>query len=85
MSRTPIRVQEPTEEMQRKIIRARIAVASQQRRYILCPYCKHKSIAVFEDTRGHVQTKCKNCGSEVVFDVLSMRRRTYSIRMPSLP
>ena len=51
MSKTPTRIHEPTEEMQQKIIRARIAVATQQRRYILCPYCKHKSIAVFEDTR----------------------------------
>lgn len=37
-------------------------------------YCGHNSIAVFEDTRGHVQAKCKACGRETVFDVLSMRR-----------
>ena len=37
MSKTPTRIHEPTEEMQQKIIRARIAVATQQRRYILCP------------------------------------------------
>jgi DNA-directed RNA polymerase subunit RPC12/RpoP len=59
MSKTPIRIQEPTEEMQQKIIRARIAVATQQRRYILCPYCKHKSIAVFEDTRGTFRLNAK--------------------------
>jgi len=80
MSKTTVRIQEPTEEMQQKIIRARMAVAAQQRRYILCPYCKHKSIGVFEDTRGHVQTKCKNCGKEIVFDVLNMRRLPYPIR-----
>ena len=39
-----------------------------------CPYCGHNSIAVFEDTKGHVQAKCKACGRETVFDVLSMRR-----------
>lgn len=39
-----------------------------------CPYCKHNSIIVFEDTRGHVQAKCKVCGRETVFDVLSMRK-----------
>ena len=82
MRKVSVHVQEPTEEMQQKIVRARIAVASQKRRYILCPYCKHKSIAVFEDTRGHVQAKCKNCGSEVVFDVLSMRRLSYPICYP---
>ena len=34
----------------------------------------HLSIIVFEDTRGHVQTKCKACGRETVFNVLEMRR-----------
>ena len=42
-----------------------------------CPYCNSKSIRVFEDTRGHVQTKCKVCGKETVFDVLSMRRVSF--------
>ena len=37
-------------------------------------YCRHNSIIVFEDTRGHVQTKCKACGRETVFNVLEMRR-----------
>lgn len=69
-----IRVSEPSTEMMIKIQRARRAIATQQRRLIECPYCHHKSIAVFEDTRGHVQAKCKKCGRETVFDVLSMRR-----------
>ena len=64
----------PTPEMQYKIIKARNAIASQKTRCIKCPYCSHNAIIVFEDTRGHVQTKCKRCGKEVVFDVLSMRR-----------
>ena len=33
-----------------------------------------KRSLVFEDTRGHVQTKCKACGRETVFNVLEMRR-----------
>lgn len=69
-----IRVMEPSVEMQHKIQRARRAIASQKMRMVLCPYCKHNAIAVFEDTRGHVQTKCKRCGRETVFDVMSMRR-----------
>ena len=67
-------VSEPSAEMQIKIIRAKDAIASQKPRTVRCPYCRHNSIIVFEDTRGHVQTKCKACGRETVFNVLEMRR-----------
>ena len=73
MSRN-IRVTESSAEMQIKIIRAKDAIASQKPRTVRCPYCRHNSIIVFEDTRGHVQTKCKACGRETVFNVLEMRR-----------
>ena len=69
-----IRVTEPSLEMQEKIKRARRAIVSQKTRMVKCTYCQHNAIAVFEDTRGHVQAKCKRCGRENVFDVLSMRR-----------
>ena len=69
-----IRVTEPSLEMQEKIKRARREIVSQKTRMVKCPYCQHNAIAVFEDTRGHVQAKCKRCGRETVFDVLSMRR-----------
>lgn len=69
-----VRVTEPSSEMLVKIKRARHAIANQKKRMVQCPYCKHNSIAVFEDTRGHVQAKCKQCGRETVFDVLNMRR-----------
>ncbi len=69
-----IRVGTPSAEVMAKVIRAREAIASQQRRTIKCPYCQRNAIVVFQDARGHVQTKCKFCGNEVVFDVLSMRR-----------
>ena len=71
MSRN-IRVSEPSAEMQIKIIRAKDAIASQKPRTVRCPYCRHNSIIVFEDTRGHVQTKCKACGRETVFNVLEI-------------
>lgn len=73
MSRN-IRITEPSQEMMGKIIRARQAIAEQKPRFIKCPYCQHNSIVVFEDTRGHVETKCKKCGKVTVFDVMSMRR-----------
>ena len=64
----------PSPELMMKVRRARAAVASQKQRKIRCPYCHHNTIVVFEETRGHVQSKCKLCGNETVFDVLSMRR-----------
>lgn len=72
--RRNIRVTEPSAEMQKKIRMARMAISTQKVRMVKCPYCQHNTIAVFEDTRGHVQAKCKQCGRETVFDVLSMRR-----------
>lgn len=72
--RRNIRISEPSVEIQTKIQRARRAISSQKKRMVKCPYCGHNAIAVFEDTRGHVQAKCKLCGRETVFDVLSMRR-----------
>lgn len=72
--RRDIRVSEPSAEVQMKIIRARKAIAQQKPRYLRCPYCQHNALAVYEDTRGHVETKCKKCGKVTVFDVLNMRR-----------
>lgn len=69
-----IRVSEPSPEMMVKIRRARSAIANQKRRMVKCPYCGHNAIAVFEDSRGHIQAKCKACSRETVFDVISMRR-----------
>ena len=85
MSKSEVHVQEPSEEMKQKIIRARIAISTQRQRFLLCPYCKHKTVRVFEDTRGHVEAKCIKCGNITAFDVMSMRRlrlnRRYSIHI----
>ena len=54
-----IRVSEPSPEMQEKIRRARSAIVNQKMRMVKCPYCGHNAIAVFEDSRGHIQAKCK--------------------------
>lgn len=69
-----IRVSEPSAEMQKKISRACKAIAQQKKRMVKCPYCQHNAIAVYEDARGHVETKCKKCGRITVIDVLNMRR-----------
>lgn len=61
MSRS-IRVSEPSPEMQVKIQRARRAITNQKMRMMKCPYCGHNSIAVFEDTKGHVQQNVRLVG-----------------------
>ncbi len=65
---------DPCEELQEKIRRAREAVATKARRTIRCPYCRHNAIVVFADATGYVQTKCAKCRTELVIDVVNMRR-----------
>ena len=79
-----IRITEPSAEMQYKIVNARKAIATQKQRYIKCPYCQHNAIAVYEDTRGHVETKCKKCGRVTVFDVVNMRRQAIPFLMKKM-
>ena len=55
-----IRVTEPSAEMQMKIRRARIAIASQKRRTMECPYCHHNTIIVFEDTTVSHRSVCSS-------------------------
>lgn len=74
-----IRVSEPSPEMLEKIVRARTAIASQRERNLKYPYCLHNTITVYEDTRGHVEMKCKKCGRVTVFNVLSMRRLRHPV------
>ncbi|MFI3327415.1 MAG: hypothetical protein R3Y35_14775 [Clostridia bacterium] len=64
----------PSANMMVRIQAAVNAVASQTERKVKCPICLHNTIIVYEDTRGHVKTKCKKCKNEVVIDVLSMRK-----------
>ena len=58
-----------SQEMQQQLAQAQAATALQRRRTIKCPYCQHNAIVIFEDARGHVQTKCKRCGEETIFDI----------------
>jgi ribosomal protein S27E len=39
-----------------------------------CHYCEHKTIIVYEDSRGHIGAKCKKCGKEGIYNVLLRRR-----------
>jgi ribosomal protein S27E len=49
-------------------------------RTLKCHYCEHKSIVVYEDSRGHVQAKCRKCGKESVYNVVLRRSGTVEFR-----
>ncbi len=74
MRRKTVAVTEPPDELRLRIIKARQDISSQNRRFLYCPYCRHKMLAVFEDTRGHVETKCIRCGRTTAYNVLDTRR-----------
>ncbi len=42
-------------------------------RVISCHYCEHKTIQIYEDSRGHIRAKCKKCGQESTYN-LALRR-----------
>ena len=62
MNSIPIRNVTPTPELMAKIRRARDAIAEQKPREVRCPFCGHRLAKIFEDTRGHLETKCAKCG-----------------------
>ncbi len=74
MRKSDIRTQKPPPDLDIKIRRAREAIVNQEPRFLKCPYCKHNSLAVYNDARGHVESKCSKCGQITVFDVVNMRR-----------
>ena len=44
-----------------------------RKRTLVCHFCEHKAIVVFENSRGHVQTKCKKCNRESIYNVVFRR------------
>jgi hypothetical protein len=42
-------------------------------RQLKCHFCEHKTIVVYEDSRGHVKAKCKKCNQEAVYNVVLRR------------
>ena len=34
-----------------------------------CPHCRHLILIASADARGHIQTKCKACKQEILFDL----------------
>ena len=64
----------PTHEVLAMIRRSKEEVAKESFRNMLCPYCHHRVLVVYNDATGHVQAKCKVCGNETIFDLINMRK-----------
>ena len=62
-----------SEEVLEKIRRHASGTEGQKTRMIKCHYCAHKAVKVFEDSRGHIETKCKKCGEIAVYNVVLRR------------
>jgi hypothetical protein len=56
-----------------KIRRHKAGTEDLKTRALKCHYCEHKAIIVYEDSRGHVQAKCKCCNRESVYNVVLRR------------
>lgn len=65
-----IHIKEPSADVMQIIWRSMLAISEQKPRIIKCHYCHHTAIVVFDDTRGHIQSKCKLCGKENIFEVV---------------
>lgn len=67
-------VQQPSSEWREKYLRAKERIVCQTKRDIRCPHCNHIAFAVYSDSVGFIETKCKKCKREVLIDLVSMRR-----------
>ena len=50
-------------------------------RTLLCHYCNHKAVIVFDNSRGHIQAKCKKCGNEAIYNVVLRRNAGIMFRL----
>ncbi|MFI3175477.1 MAG: hypothetical protein R3Y53_09825 [Bacillota bacterium] len=64
----------PPAELQKKIRNARESIRNKASREIQCPYCKRIVFSVFADSTGYIEVKCSKCKTEVLVDVVNMRR-----------
>ena len=62
-----------SEEMLAKIRRHSDGSEGQKSRVLKCHHCDHKAVKIFEDARGHIETKCKKCGAISVYNVVLRR------------
>ena len=49
-------------------------------RALTCHFCEHKAVIVYEDSRGHIQTKCQKCRKQSIHNVAFRRIRDVMFR-----
>lgn len=70
-----------SDEILEKIRKNSAGTESLKTKNLKCPYCNHLSIVVFEDSRGHVQAKCRKCGKESIYNVMLRRNGEVMFRL----
>ena len=68
------------EEMIAHIRRHKAGADNLRPRAIGCHYCKHKAVIIYGDSNGHIQTKCKKCGKESIYNLALRRNRPLFFR-----
>lgn len=56
-----------------KIRRHEAGIEGLRSKTVACHFCEHKTIQIYEDSKGHVRAKCKKCGQESTYN-LALRR-----------
>jgi hypothetical protein len=69
-----------SDDVLEKVRKHTIGIENQKTRVLKCHFCGHKAIKVFEDSRGHVQAKCKKCNCESIYNVVLRRDGTVMFR-----
>ena len=54
-------------ELQRKMLNAKMSAKFLVKRDLKCPYCDYKIGSVFSDTKGHIEKKCPKCKEILLF------------------
>jgi len=70
-----------SEEVLAKVRKHTSGTEGQKTRMMRCHYCEHKAVKVFEDAKGHIETKCKKCGEIAVYNVVLRRDGTVMFRL----
>jgi phage FluMu protein Com len=62
-----------SEEMLARICRDANGTPGLKNRPLICHYCGHKVMMLFEDTRGHVEIKCRKCDRVSTYNIFFRR------------
>jgi phage FluMu protein Com len=61
------------ESVLEKIRRHSLGAENLKSKNVGCHFCEHKTIEVYEDSRGYIKAKCKRCRAEAIYNI-ALRR-----------